>query len=454
MVGAAAWQAALLSSTAFIAPAHAATLLPAIGCTGYVYANGSSTPVNCSTPATSGQTVYNVQLFGIVGDNATDNGPSATSGPLYALYAQIVAAGGGVMYFPCGTYQYSYMPVITKSGVSIVGENRNCATLAPKLGAGYDIHIQGGNGNDIKDIGIAPVATKTGGATIWLDNAGRNNVERVNITNPFTGVQIDNYSGGNQTANKFDSVLLTGCANTAFDLGPVSTGVVNEVFINNTTTSACANGMVLEYVNGIYVVNYSSYQGTSSVYFNARNGLNADGVFFTHLIADSTTSAGVLFGNAGGVNGGQFVNSQFDSNYKGIYVVAGSVVKSIHVSNSAFEINQYHAVDLEQIGATTNFSHFIDAVFTGNRMCFDSTSGNGNAPELYTNNIGLIFEDNTMGACGPQSTTHASTFATVGVSLGAASNNSIVMNNRGQGLATAVSDAGGTNVVKTNNELW
>ena len=456
--------------------------------TGAFAATGLVTNADLVYPS-PGNILYNVQEYGIVGDNSTDNGPSATSGALYNLYTTVVANGGGIIYFPCNhflptpptppkpaVYRFSYFPTIAADGVSIVGESRYCVTLAPLLTGGYDITLSGHNGDDLSNFTLSPVNTKTGGSALYIDDAARNSINRLWIHAPYTAVQIDaGLVNANQTANKFSDVLIDQCVNTAFDIGPASATQVNEVFVQNTTVAFCQNGMYLEYVNGLYVSNYSSYSGVYSVVLNARSGKAVSGLFFDGLIADSASSTALIVSSGGsGENGDTYVtNSQFDSNYYGIYVAAGAQMRGLYVTNSGFTVNSHEAVliGLVSNGHSTNTwctsascQYNIDAQFTGNNFCFNYTSSFGGGADFNFNSQGLIFEDNVSGACGyqmyvqpiPPNSNPTPNNTNYGVVLGANVNDAIVVNNRfpGQVSGTIYNGSSNTNIVTSPNYAY
>jgi hypothetical protein len=71
-----------------------------------------------------GSTVFNVKAFGAVGDDTGDQ-----TAAFNATYAAAVAAGGGTIFMPCGTYRLTGTFTIHSQLVNFEGENESCALI-------------------------------------------------------------------------------------------------------------------------------------------------------------------------------------------------------------------------------------------------------------------------------------------------------------------------------------
>lgn len=139
--------------------------LPA-GTTGHVLKANSATATGLEwSQATTTRTVtgiFNVKLdFGATGDGVTNDGPA-----IQAAIDACVAAAGGTVYFPAGTYMVAAGLTVDGNNVMLEGESRG-ATVLEKTGSVPLLQIAGveGVGNHITDCGARHLTLRGGDNT-------------------------------------------------------------------------------------------------------------------------------------------------------------------------------------------------------------------------------------------------------------------------------------------------
>jgi hypothetical protein len=130
-----------------------------------------------------GPTVYNVKGYGAVGNGTTDDTTA-----VQAAITAVEAAGGGVIYFPVGTFLLSPL-TITGSGITIVGSGwSSILKLAPSSND-YLIKLSPGSGSvtiDISRLAISGNASnQTSGGCIYAPGSVQSRFDSIHFSNAF-----------------------------------------------------------------------------------------------------------------------------------------------------------------------------------------------------------------------------------------------------------------------------
>ena len=136
--------------------------------------------------------IFNVRDYGAVGDGVTDD----TAAIQTAINAA-GAVGGGIVYFPLGTYLISSALVINVSNIQVEGSGSSAAiktnsTTADVFTVGDGITRR--DNISVKDISIDSSVTKTAGAGIHFNLAGWSRVNNLRISKMFNGIHVEGNS--------------------------------------------------------------------------------------------------------------------------------------------------------------------------------------------------------------------------------------------------------------------
>jgi hypothetical protein len=213
------------------------------------------------------------------------------------------AAGGGTVFFPCGTYIGAIR--ITTSGITLKGANRNCAILQQPTASIDELTIDattaGTNGlnyNQVEDLTLRAVSNSTGSGLVIV---GVLPTYQPNDWNYFLNVTISGfYNGidirGRLIWTKFDHVQSIFSQNNGLNV--VTSGVVNTVdFLDSQ--------FAWSQKYGIYWNTSSAPTLSQIINFAEANVQN------NQLSSNSTTNCAAAYFN--GVNTASFQNSEFES---------------------------------------------------------------------------------------------------------------------------------------------
>jgi len=165
--------------------------------------------------------VVSVKSFGAVGDGSNDD-----TIPIQNASNHVESLGGGVVYFPAGTYRITSAITVDTAGVSWKGAGRgvsiikngsttgNCLTI--NLGAAVDSKIF------IRDMSFTANTTSSG-AAIQVTNGDRVVVHNVSTALHRSGVDLDAVSGA-----RVDHVIIESTDDNAAALG-ISVGARGRV---------------------------------------------------------------------------------------------------------------------------------------------------------------------------------------------------------------------------------
>jgi len=126
----------------------------------------------------------NVKRFGAVGDGVHDD----TTNIQAALNAA-AAAGGGVVYFPIGTFIVSSTLVIPGSGVTVAGAGRNASFIKSTSAVGDAVSVSGINGITFSEIAISNSSTSTGSGINITGTCIDLAFSRVSVSGHRTGIK-------------------------------------------------------------------------------------------------------------------------------------------------------------------------------------------------------------------------------------------------------------------------
>jgi len=213
-------------------------------------------------------TTINVKDYGAVGDDSTDDTTSIQNA-INAAYA----IGGGVVFFPAGTYKISSV-LIAKDSVSLVGAG-TAATVIHQVTTtvdgidGTDLQfmefksftLKGPTTGSGKGIALLNSAHQTQGITmdqIIVQLFGSHGIEiQKSIINTLTGVDVINCGGdgfflhGDDGAAPGTSTTLNNCyANTNGGIGHHLRKMI-YTSLNGCAADGCAQGYVIEGCQGI-----------------------------------------------------------------------------------------------------------------------------------------------------------------------------------------------------------
>lgn len=189
--------------------------------------------------------VRNAKSFGAKGDGATDD-----SGAINSAISALASAGGGVLFFPAGTYVVK-ANILLKSKVSLAGIGRGATTIKAASGV-TTAPLTATTGNAIEDVVIRDL-TVDGNASAFATNIFGISVtkgSRVRITN----VQVKNtYHIG---------IYGTECSDFAVD----------NCFLNNVALTSTSP-------NGIHVLKGTRAKIAFNTIVDWGNGSNGRGIY-------------------------------------------------------------------------------------------------------------------------------------------------------------------------------
>ena len=203
--------------------------------------------------------------YGAVGDNITDD-----TAACQAAINAVAASGGGIVFFPPGSYSISSLN-ITTNNITLLGSNR-ASYINSNDNISDVINISsGGNGTQIKDLGFS---TKTGAVrtnyTFILTLGTETSIINCRFLNGKDGIYF-----GSSTSN----CLIDNCSFLNFNnsnIGSVitisSTGsnfIINNCFIDNTSAAlGPAAGIRID--SGLYITisNCNIYNCYYGLYIN------------------------------------------------------------------------------------------------------------------------------------------------------------------------------------------
>ncbi len=305
---------AIMAGISHSTPARAAsgsTYMPAVGCTGYMYGNSISNPLNCVTqipgaglaPGAAATNlgftparVFNVTdpKYGAICNGNSSNAAADTAG-INAAVAAAAAAGGGVVALPPGNCYTNATITVAVSSVQIWGQGENSTTVTP-TGAfdAFDFGYLANATNShvgLRDLSIIWTSTPTSGYCFGVDHTYYPEVHNIFCQNSYAGVAIgpsyfgeyDNvrflssYTGGSHG----DGLKIYGDQNTiGSGTHPVSNNFNDWYFLSPV-------GGAFEHDLGISSAEHTYFK---NIYFN---GANTNNVLMQVQDPSTATSPGI-----------------------------------------------------------------------------------------------------------------------------------------------------------------
>lgn len=195
--------------------------------------------------------VYNVKDFGAVGNDTADDTTT-----IQAALDAAIGAGGGIVFFPIGTYKITSALTIYQHQ-TIQGTAANSSVIKQYTNNTNAFHMTDGAYSSIKDLSIITNGiTSTSNSAIRLDWSSNGNVEQIQLENILiNGYYYGVYAETLITSN-ITNVETYGCTyGFYFNNGGTST------FINGTYANNCTYGY---YLNGAVYMNFSATAGDAN----------------------------------------------------------------------------------------------------------------------------------------------------------------------------------------------
>lgn len=254
-------------------------------------------------------------LYGAAGDGTTDD----TTAIQDAIDA-VCAAGGGVVYFPAGTYLISATLTVICDGVALLGDGPAAAVILadPSMATGNMVEITSADYCAIRELGLTSAAQKTGGVGILITSCLFTTVEYLRLNNQYDAVKtvdstVVRIVGLDVRNTAHHGFYFTGTGNDFYmsqvvaDNSPNATG--HGIFLDSGTQAFIGEDCdLIHFANGLVI----TPSGTSTWHF------------FTGMIFDTNTNDGIHLGDgAADLRGITFVNCWAASNgSQGVYIGA------------------------------------------------------------------------------------------------------------------------------------
>lgn len=414
------------------------------------YNQGGTGAVN-RTYQSKFQEIFDVKDFGAAGNGSTDD----TTAQQNAINAAC-SNGGGIVYYPHGTYKTSSTLNLNCSNVRMIGETKigsviaSSSTTADTLAIGTSTSTL--SSIYVTSLGFVPSVTKTAGNEIHV--IGNNTVIDLGdifANGGFNAVQLDSY--GSASLYKVHDFYFENQANQGLLVGTAN-GLLQDVFIYSGNVAGSSGGMYFQNVSGFYVNNVDVIASTGNgIQIVPVTGGEAVFGFFDTVLSDTSAGYGWLIQSNGTVLVTNIVCNKCwaaaSSGVAGVYINAATAGKlnGITFQNSIIRGNQQHGI---VVAAGTNI------ILNANQICSNSMSSSGGYDGIVISPgvTGFTITDNISGQCGYEGAggTNKQAYGLV-LNSSAATNNFIITNNRFPSNVTGgMSNAAtGANQIVTNN---
>ena len=313
----------------------------------------------------------NVLDYGVTGDGSTDD-----TSAIQAALTACDAAGGGVVYFPTGTYKITSTIDLTGfENVTIQGENVNSTRFAPTITDYNYFTFTNAKQCKICSVSIIPTVTQTTGSAVYFSNGYNLTISDVIIG---YGVRrgISLLGGADQFIYTIENFNISTCATGIYiDSNPA------DVFISTGVIGSCTGaGISILECNGLYVQNVDIISCTNGITTYPATGKTVTNLFFDSVLCDTSTANGWAFftnggdvaeinmsncwGSTCGQSGLAFGNvyavsitnfRAFNNQQNGIYIQSGknySLTNCQCLANSMAGSAQYSGLSIDGSGAT------------------------------------------------------------------------------------------------------
>jgi hypothetical protein len=164
--------------------------------------------------------VYNVKDYGATGDGVADD-----TAEIQAAIAAAIAAGGGVVYLPVGTYKISSALTINGSRVTVQGTGPASKIVQSALAANIFTvgnAVTATYGPTFRDFSVTSSSIQTAGWAFACEYVAQASWERVALQTAADAEAGKKLYGGIQL-NKFDNCKITQCE--IINAGPAATSI-------------------------------------------------------------------------------------------------------------------------------------------------------------------------------------------------------------------------------------
>lgn len=232
--------------------------------------------------------------FGAVGNGIADD----TAAIQLAINA-VAAAGGGVVYFPAGTYKTTLTLNVNTSSVYLQGQGKTNTTIAPAHA--NDTLVIGAPASALQSICVSgmtidpSVAMTTNKSAIAIQGNNINiDISDVLIKDAYFGIYMD--SGPSASNYRLDDVYVEACVVGC----RVGNGLVQGVYITRSHFALCsAAGLQLIHTSGVYVANCDLIFNATGISFDPTTPSIVIDCFFSQVSSDSNTAIGWSFAGTG-----------------------------------------------------------------------------------------------------------------------------------------------------------
>jgi hypothetical protein len=339
---------------------------------------GISTTINQFGSAVS-NLVFNVKDYG-----ATGNGVTNDTTAIQAAINAVQTAGGGIVFFPRGTYIYSHL-FIRESYVSIVGVGISSVLMQnDPINNGLEIYNPAGARKNvtIKNICFDSSVTRTTGAAIYTLDFTDMIIENVIIRNQYDGIYLNLQAGSIIDKCRFINVTHIGLGWNAGDDLYVS----NCVMSNMGTVYPGSIGIMWRQGGGLIVDNTDIINFAQGMLIQPQTGENASWGFFTNLLFDTGGEGLRMDGALGSVRMIHSTSCWYSSNTA--FGIVALTVDGFSMSNDRVLQNHTHGMYV----ATTCLNLSIKgSLFVANNT---NNTGNGSAIFMENNVNGFKIEGN------------------------------------------------------------
>lgn len=222
------------------------------GSTGLTGATGSvstvsSANVTYTAPYTSsvlrtGQSKYSdvisVKDFGALGNDSNDD-----TAEIQAAIAAAVTRGGGIVYFPSGTYKISSELALSNNNITLVGENRNSTIIKQYTANAKIVNISGSFCN-VTSLGFSYSPTPTNGGTAIYVTASYATLADFVVNNAYIGVY---FYGASAVAGKVTQFEIFNYESVGLQCEALNDVFISQFIINAGNTSRGALGGIRLY---------------------------------------------------------------------------------------------------------------------------------------------------------------------------------------------------------------
>jgi hypothetical protein len=426
------------------------TTMAAFGATAAFGTAGHFTPAAAASLSTivgvlldRGGAVFNVKAYGAKGNGSTDDTQA-----IQKTISAVQNNGGGIVYFPEGTYLISASLSITQGGITLAGAGQTATTLliADTYPNGDVITFTNLNTGSVRMLTINSPVPRTGGAAIHLNNASRVYIQDVDMNNMYIGCQIDGAGG---VLQYIDRGYWTNFSPGGIGIWiAISNSNGNDQYISNIcidNTSVIAN----QPLAGLRIQGSQAVWARALDIIHCQQGLLIDPpagglitwCFFADCAWDTCGYHCMLINPASGamVKGLNFMDcwSASAQTYDGCYI--GGPVDGVQFVGHRFFNNTGNGLIV--VGPATNV--FVD----GSGAAGNNGGNSGSSGFAFTNNCQSFAVRNCRtGAYANFPVTQQN-----GIIVTPGCNNYILTGNITLGNIIGINDAGGPNKVVANN---